>query len=193
MSDRDEITQLLQRWTANDPRATSDLFERIYDDLRAIAGRRLAAEKPGVTLQPTVLVNELFLKLVDQRNLEWQNRAQFFGVAARILRRILVDHARARDAQKRGGEVARVSLDELTDVPLGERPAELIALDACLTELELRAPDKARLVELRFFAGLSLEETAEALGISRATAVRQWRLTKGLLLRLLQKFDAQKI
>lgn len=178
---------MLRRWTAGDAEAAEPLFTLLYDDLRGIASRRLAAEASGVTLQTTVLVHELFLRLVEQRRADWQNRAQFFAVAARLLRRILVDHARGRDAEKRGGDVVRLSLAELGEVAFGERPAELLALDACLDDLERRDPRQARLVELRFFAGLSLEETADALGLSRATAVRQWRVIKGWLLRRLEK------
>lgn len=180
-----ETTLLLRAWSAGDTDAGEDLFRRIYDDLRAVAGRRLAAEPRG-TLNTTALVNEAFLRLIDQRGVTWQERGQFFAVAARTMRRILVDHARARVAEKRGGKVQRVELDQFGEIAFGERAGELLVLDECLEDLERLNEEGAKLVELRFFAGLSLEETAEALELSRATTVRKWRLTKGWLLRQLQ-------
>ena len=131
-------------------------------------------------------LDEAFLRLIDQRGVSWQDRGQFFAVAARVMRRILVDHARARVAEKRGGKVHLVELEQLGEVAFGERPGDLLVLDECLEDLKRLDADRARLVELRFFAGLSLEQTAEALDLSRATVVRQRRLTKGWLLRQLQ-------
>jgi RNA polymerase sigma factor (TIGR02999 family) len=149
-----------------------------------VAGRRKAAE-PAEALETTALVHEAYLRLVDQNVATWHDRAQFFAVAARVMRRVLVDDARKRRAQKRGGEVRKVRLEDLGDVSFGERPDSILALETCLAELESLDADKARLVELRFFAGLSLEQTAELLETSRATVVRQWRMTKGWLHRRL--------
>ncbi len=185
MPELEETTVLLRAWSAGDRVAGEDLFARIYDDLRGVAGRRLAAEPKGA-LNTTALVHEAFLRLIDQRGVTWQDRGQFFAVAARVMRRILVDHARARGAEKRGGGMRLVELDQLGEVAFGERSGELLVLDDCLDELARLDPGKARLIELRFFAGLSLEETAEALGLSRATVVRRWRVTKGWLHRRLQ-------
>ena len=185
VSDIEETTLLLRAWSAGDQDAGEDLFARLYNDLRRVAGRRLAVE-PGDALDTTVLVHEAFLRLIDQSQVAWQDRGHFFAVAARVMRRILVDHARERGAEKRGGKVAVVALEKLGEVAFGERAGELLVLDECLNELTRLDPDRARLVELRFFAGLSLEETADALGVSRATVVRQWRVTKGWLYRQLQ-------
>ncbi|MEM7581737.1 MAG: ECF-type sigma factor [Acidobacteriota bacterium] len=184
-ADRDETTILLRAWSSGDQDAGEALFARLYDDLRGVASRRVAVEPHGA-IETTVLVHEAFLRLIDQRQVSWQDRGQFFAVAARVMRRILVDEARARGAEKRGGDVRRVELDKLGQVAFGERAHEVLVLDECLEDLARLDPDKARLVELRFFAGLSLEQTAEALGSSRATVVRQWRLTKGWLHRQLQ-------
>ncbi len=177
-----DTTALLQNWTRGDEQAGEQLFDLLYDDMRAVASRRLQAESPSTMLSTTVLVHEAFLRVVDQKRVGWQGRSQFFAIAARVMRRILVDHARARHAEKRGGGAEKVSLEDLGPVmAFGERPRELLALDACLQELERVDPPKAQLVELRFFAGLSLEDTAETLGTSRASVVRQWRMTKGWL------------
>ena len=177
-----DTTVLLRSWTRGDEQAGEQLFDLLYDDMRAVASRRLQAESPSTMLSTTVLVHEAFLRVVDQKRVGWQGRAQFFAIAARVMRRILVDHARARRAEKRGGGAEKVSLEDLGPVmTFGERPRELLALDACLQELERVDPPKAHLVELRFFAGLSLEDTAETLGTSRASVVRQWRMTKGWL------------
>ena len=185
MTHFDDTTVLLRKWTDGDAEAGEALFERLYDEMRAVASRRLRGEKAG-TFQTTALVHETFLRVVDQKQANWRDRAQFFAVAARVMRRILVDHARGRGAEKRGGQVKHFSLEQLGEVPFGERPQELLALDASLKDLERLDAKKARLVELRFFAGLSLEDTAEAMGLSRASVVRQWRLTKGWLHRQLQ-------
>ena len=184
MHDTEETTLLLKAWSAGDREAGEELFARLYSDLRGVASKRLAVEPEGA-VDTTVLVHEAFLRLIAQSEVSWRDRGQFFAVAARVMRRILVDHARARGAEKRGGKARVIELDQLGQVAFGERTRELLALDACLEDLGRLDPDKARLVELRFFAGLSLEETAEALGVSRATVVRQWRLTKGWLHRQL--------
>ncbi len=181
----DETTMLLRAWSSGDQDAGEALFARLYDDLRGVASRRVAVEPSG-TIDTTVLVHEAFLRLVDQRQVSWQDRGQFFAVAARVMRRILVDQARARGAEKRGGGLPPIALESIGQVTFGERANEVLVLDQCLEDLAHLDPDKARLVELRFFAGLSLEETAKALGSSRSTVIRQWRLTKGWLHRQLQ-------
>lgn len=180
----EETTSLLRAWSDGDARAGDELFERLYDDLRRVAARRNTADPAGA-LDTTALVHEAYLRLVDQKQARWHDRAQFFAVASRVMRRLLVDEARRRRSLKRGGDVRKVSLDELGELSFGERPEQILALEACLAELETLDADKARLVELRFFAGLSLEQTAELLGTSRATVVRQWRMTKGWLHRRL--------
>ena len=180
----EETTHLLRAWSGGDSEAGDRLFERLYADLRRVAGRRLSSEPAGA-LDTTALVHEAYLRLVDQKVASWRDRAQFFAVAARVMRRVLVDDARRRRARKRGSEVRKVRLEDLGNVSFGERPEEILALEAGLAELESVDADKARLVELRFFAGLSLEQTAEVLGTSRATVVRQWRMTKGWLHRRL--------
>lgn len=185
MSERSETTALLVAWTGGSAAAGEDLFARLYDQLRAVAGRLRRSEPAASTLQTTALVHELYLRLVDQRAVDWQGRGQFFAIAARVMRRILVDHARARLSNKRGGAAHIVSLEALGEVSFGERPEVLLAIDTCLQDLERLDPAMARLVDLRFFAGLSIEDAAEALGQSRATTVRQWRMTKGWLHRQL--------
>ena len=178
----EETTHLLCAWAGGDAEAGDRLFDRLYADLRRVAARRLAAESAGA-LDTTALVHEAYLRLVDQKQTSWQDRGQFFAVAARVMRRILVDDARRRHASKRGGDVRKVRLEDLGQVVFGERPEEILALETCLADLERLDPNKVHLVELRFYAGLSLEQTADVLETSRATVVRQWRMTKGWLLR----------
>ncbi|MEO1368012.1 MAG: ECF-type sigma factor [Acidobacteriota bacterium] len=185
MNPDNETTLLLRQWTGGDERAANELFDRLYDDIHALAGRARRRGPAGAP-RATALVHELYLRLVAQKRAQWKNRSHFFAIASRILRRIVVDEARALWAEKRGGGVQKISLAELGDVGLSGRPAEILAVEACLQELERQSPERARLVELRFFAGLSLEETAEVLGQSRATTVRQWRVTKGWLSRELE-------
>jgi RNA polymerase sigma factor (TIGR02999 family) len=158
----------------------------VYAELRRLAHRRLAGERPDHTLQTTALVNEAYLRLVDQSSLQWQNRAHFFAVAARIMRHILVDYARARHNAKRGGGVMKVTLDDAAEVSI-ERAAEMVALDDALTALAGFAPRKSQIVELRFFGGLSVEETAEALKVSPGTVMREWTLAKAWLQREISK------
>jgi len=144
----------------------------------------MAGERPGHTLQPTALVHEAFLRMVDQRNVTWQNRAHFFGVAAQMMRRILVDHARARLTEKRGGQILRVPLDDALTISLdGGSDRLLVALDDALSTLKGVDPEQSRLVELRYFAGLTLEETAGTLGVSTATVKREWTMAKAWLRR----------
>ena len=175
-----EVTRLLLQLTDGDSSAVDELLPLIYNELRSLASRYLRRERQGHTLQPTALVHEAYLRLVDQRRVQWQNRAHFMGVAAQIMRRILVDHARRQNAEKRGGDVGKLSLNEEIDVS-GERAAELVALDDALNRLAELDPEKSRVVELRFFGGLSVEETAEVLGVSAPTVKRQWRMAKAWL------------
>ena len=184
----EQITQLLLDWRDGDQAALDRLMPLVYDELRRMASYYLRNERPGHTLQTGALVNEAYVRLVDHEQIAWQNRAHFFGVAAQAMRRILVDHARTRNYQKRGGAAQRVSLDQAADVT-GERAAELIALDEALKELARLDPRKSQVVELRYFGGLSMEETAEVLGISTATVSRDWETAKAWLLRELSKSD----
>jgi RNA polymerase sigma-70 factor (ECF subfamily) len=174
------ITRLLIEVTHGDTAAVDRVLPLIYDELRTLAANYLRRERTDHTLQPTALVHEAYLRLVDQTRVTWQNRAHFFGIAAQMMRRILVDHARKQAAGKRGGEVQRFSLDENIDHAV-ERHAELIALDEALKALAAIDEQKARMVELRYFGGLSVEETAEALNVATATVHRHWRATKAWL------------
>jgi RNA polymerase sigma-70 factor, ECF subfamily len=174
------VTQLLERWNGGDRRALDELMPLVERELRRLAGSYLRRERAGHTLQPTALVNEAYLRLVDQRSARWQNRAQFFGVAASMMRRILVDHARARDAEKRGGPQYAVTLSEADRV--SERPeVDLIAVHEALEELARLDPQQARVVELKFFGGLTIEETAEAMGVGHATVERDWKMARAWL------------
>jgi RNA polymerase sigma factor (TIGR02999 family) len=181
-----EITQLLVAWNNGDTAALEQLTPLVQAELRRLAKRYMAGERQGHILQTTALVNEAFLRLIDWRNVEWQNRAHFFGLAAQIMRRILVDFARARHREKRRGGEIQVSLSEAVNVAQ-ERSADLVALDDALQTLEKMEPRQARVVELRFFAGLSLEETAEALKVSLSTVRRDWSLVEAWLYRELNK------
>lgn len=179
------VSQLLLAWSNGDPSARDQLMPIVYEELRRIARRYMAAQPVGHTLQTTALIHEAYLKLVGQEEKQWQNRAHFFGVAAQAMRHILVDYARGRNAAKRGGEAHFVSLDEQTAV-MKQQSAELIALDDALTRLAEKAPRQARVVEYRYFGGLSVEETAEVLHVSSETITRDWRMAKAWLLRELQ-------
>jgi len=166
--------------------AVDALMPLIYDELRRLASNYLRRERPDHTLQPTALVNEAYLRMVDQTHANWQNRAHFFGVAAQMMRRILVDHARAHAAEKRGHDFQKLSLDENIDKAV-ERSEELVALDDALNNLVKIDEQKARIVELRYFGGLSVEETAEILGVTPITIKRHWRMTKAWLFGQMQK------
>lgn len=181
-----EITQLLVAWNRGDQAALEALSPLINQELHRLAKRYMAGERQDHLLQPTALVNEAWLRLIDWQNVEWQNRAHFFGLAAQIMRRILVDFARARDREKRGGDEIRVSLMEAANVP-SDRSAGLVALDDALQALEKLAPRQARVVELRFFAGLSDAESAEALNVSVGTIRRDWSLAEAWLFRELKR------
>lgn len=171
-----DVTQILSAVERGDPRAGEQLLPLVYDELRKLAAGYLADEKPGQTLQPTALVHEAFLRLVDGPDPGWNSRGHFFGAAARAMRQILVDAARRKAADKRGGGRRGVALDEAASVaaPGGPPADDLLALDDALTRLAAEDPQKARLVELRYFAGLSVEDAAAALGISPGTAKRHW-------------------
>ena len=180
------ITQLLGRWSEGDEKALDQLMPLVYAELHRLAGAYLRRERREHTLQPTELVNEAYLKLIDQRSARWQNRAQFYGVAAQLMRRILVDHARSHYASKRGGDRINVSLKNIGT--FGEQPdADLLALHDVLNRLSEIDPEQGRLVELRFFGGLTIEETAEVMHISHATVEREWKVAKAWLKRELTK------
>ena len=182
----DNITQLLIDLSNGDRAAVDILLPVIYDELRKLASNYLRRERPDHTLQPTALVHEAYLRLVDQTRVNWQNRAHFFGVAAQIMRRLLVDHARKFNAEKRGHDFQKLSLDENIDRAV-ERSSELIALDEALKSLAEFDEQKARLVELRYFGGLSIEETADVLGVTPTTIKRHWRFAKAWLYEEMQK------
>lgn len=160
--------------------ALDELMPAVYDELRRQAARYLRREKAGHTLQTTALIHEAYLRLVDQRNVQWQNRAHFFGIAAQMMRRILVDHARTKKRAKRGGSDVKVSLADAT-IPVNERDLDVVALDEALTRLAEIDEQQSRVVELRFFSGLTVEETAEVMGISPATVKRDWSVAKAWL------------
>ena len=176
------VTGLLQAWGGGDQAALDQLLPIVYEELRRQAQRYLRREDPGHTLQTTALVHEAYLRLVDQRQARWQNRAQFFGIAAQLMRRILVDHARRHQAAKRGGSAIQVPYDEEA-VAAAESEIDVVALDDALTRLGTLDPQQARVVELRYFTGLGIEETAEALGISPATVKREWAMARAWLKR----------
>ena len=181
-----EVTALLVRWSGGDEQALGELMPLVHAECRRIAARQLRAERDEHTLQPTALVNELYLRLVDQRRTNWKDRAQFFGVTARLMRRVLVDHARARQADKRGAGRVLVPLDAASDVSGDPRAADVLAIDEALDRLGAHDPDQQRLVELRFFAGLTVDETAHVLGCSPRTVKREWQLAKAWLYRELR-------
>lgn len=180
-----DVTALLRAWSQGDAGAAEKLVPLVYDELRRQAGRHLRRERRDHTLRPTALVHEAYLRMAGQREVVWKNRTQFFAMAAQMMRRVLVDHARRHRAAKRQGEWCRISLDEALakDAP---RDLDLVALEEALVELETLDPAKARMVELRFFAGLNLEDTAEALGVSPSTVTREWRMARAWLYRRVQ-------
>jgi RNA polymerase sigma factor (TIGR02999 family) len=179
-----EITQILHEWQAGSQEALDRLMPIVYNELRVLAARQLANEWRHDRLQTTAVVNEAYLKLFGQRDVDWQNRGHFFAIAAQLMRRILVDHARHELREKRGGGELPVSLDERLPAPGTPVDAvDALDLDRALRKLEQLDPDQGRIVELRFFGGLTIEETAAALGISPATVKREWTLAKGFLYR----------
>lgn len=178
-----DVTGLLLRWSHGDSEALQHLLPLVYDECRRIAGRQLRRERREHTLSPTALVHELYLRLVDQRRATWKNRVQFFGIAAKLMRRILVDYARGRHAKKRDASRMLVSFDAALDPAAESRIADVLAVDEALDRLGDRDPDQQRIVELRFFAGLTVEETALVLGRSPRTVKREWQLAKAWLFR----------
>jgi RNA polymerase sigma-70 factor, ECF subfamily len=183
---RTDITGLLTRWSEGDAQALDLLLPVVYDECRRIAARELRRERVDHTLAPTALVHELYLRLVDQRRATWESRSHFFGVTARLMRRVLVDHARARCAAKRGGSMIFVPLDDSDAVAQDAGVADIIEIDQALERLGTHYPDQVRIVELRYFAGLTVEETAHVLGRSPRTIKREWRMAKAWLHRELQ-------
>lgn len=179
-ADSENITRLLIQLTNGNQDAVDALLAMIYDELRRLAASYLRRERPDHTLQPTALVHEAYMRLIDQTQVNWQNRAHFFGVAAQMMRRILVDHARVHNAEKRGHEYQKLSLDENIDKAV-ERSHELIMLDDALKTLAEVDPQKSRIVELRYFGGLTVEETAEVMGVTPITIKRHWRMAKAWL------------
>ncbi len=176
-----EITGMLRQWSDGKQEALDSLLPLVYDELHRQASRFLRRERSGHTLQTTALIHEAYLKLIDQREVNWQNRAHFFGIAAQAMRRILVDHAKARHREKRGGEDENVPLEAVTLAVLDARSIDLEALDEALTQLARMDERQARIVELRYFSGLSIDETAAALRISPATVKSDWKLAKAWL------------
>lgn len=174
------MTQLLGQWGGGNAQALDELMPLVYDELRAMAHRQMARERVGHTIQATALVNEVYLKLKNQRSAQWQNRAQFFAVAAQMMRQILVDYARRHSRAKRGGGAEHIALDEAMIVA-ADRSDQLLALDDALRKLEQLDCRKAQVATLRFFAGLSADETGEALGISAETVTRDWRFARAWL------------
>jgi len=176
------VTRLLVEWGNGDQQALEKLTPLVYQELKRLAARYLRRERREHTLQSTALVHEAWLRLIDQKQVHWQNRAQFFGIAAEMIRRILIDHARGRQAAKRGDGAIKLSLDDAMATP-NRRDLDLVALDDALHDLGRLDPQQSRLVELRFFAGLSIEESAEVLGVSPATVKREWMAAKAWLYR----------
>ena len=177
-----QVTQLLVAWGGGDQAARDELMPLVYEELRRLAHQFIRRERPGHTLQTSALLNEAYLRLVDQKNIHWQDRAHFFGIAARLMRQVLVDYARKRGYAKRGGDAHRVALDEALIVS-EERAADVVALDDALKSLAEIDPRQSQIVELRFFGGLSIEETAEVLAVSPGTVMRDWTLAKAWLRR----------
>ena len=177
-----EVTRLLQAWGLGDDSALERLMPLVYNELHRLAHRYMAGEQPGQTLQTTALVHEVYLRLVDANDIDWQNRAHFFGLCARLMRRILIDFARSRNYQKRGGHFAHIELEEAATVS-AVVGSELLAVDEALKQLAIVDVRKSDVVELRFFGGLTVEETATALRVSKETVMRDWKLAKAWLLR----------
>jgi RNA polymerase sigma-70 factor, ECF subfamily len=191
MEPSNEITELLLAWSGGDKKALDELMHVVYDELHRLAHRQLKKERQDHTLQTTALVNEAYLKLVDQKRVKWQNRSHFFALSSQLMRRILVDYARSRQYAKRGGGMPPMPLNEALIVA-PERAAEMIALDEALTELAKHDERKARIVELRFFAGMSIDETSELLGVSPSTVMKDWTLAKAWLQREMDRSNSEK-
>jgi RNA polymerase sigma-70 factor, ECF subfamily len=186
-SEEQDVTKLLKAWGSGDQEALNALLPAVYCEVRKLAQSYLRRERPDHTLQPTALVNEAYMRLVDQREVRWQNRAHFFGIAAQMMRRVLVDHARAHQAEKRGSGEVPVLLDEALGVAAADRGLDVVALDEALKGLAELDSRQARIVELRFFGGLSIEETAEVTELSPATVKREWAGARAWLRRELER------
>jgi len=182
-SSRPDVTGLLKRWSAGDRQAQESLFPLVYEELRALAAASFRSERKDHTLQPTALVHEAYLRLIGQDRVAWQNRAHFFGIAAQMMRRILVDHARRKKARKRDAATFRVELAAQEEGAPVDLDPEILALDEALKELEALDPRQAQIVELRFFGGLTVEETAEVTAVGTATVKREWRTARAWLRR----------
>jgi RNA polymerase sigma factor (TIGR02999 family) len=185
MADKSEVTRLLSEMAGGDPDAMERLLPLVYDQLRELARRELRKERDGHTLAATAVVHEAYLRLAELDEISWEGRAHFFGAAAVAMRRVLISYARARNAKKRGSGVVPVSLDDVV-VAAREQPERVLALDEALTRLQEHSPRQARVVECRFFAGMSIDETAEALGVSNATVRRDWTMARAWLNRELR-------
>lgn len=185
--DTHEITRVLREWSDGRREALDKLLPMVYAELHRQAARYLRRERPGHTLQPTALINEAYLKMIDQKEVDWKSRTHFFAAAANVMRQVLVDYARAKNRQKRGGELRALTFDENLTVNAKENNVDVIALDEALDRLAAKDEQQARVVELRFFSGLSLEETARVMNISRATAAREWAMAKAWLFRELTR------
>jgi RNA polymerase sigma factor (TIGR02999 family) len=178
----ENITHLLKEWSDGDQQALDKLTPLVYEELRQQAARYLRKERPGHSLQATALINEAYLRLIDVKDVQWQNRAHFFAIAANLMRRILVDHARRRDAEKRGGSQVLLTLDD-TFAAAEQPDVDLLAIDEALNKLAMIDEQQARVVELRFFSGLTVEETAAALDVSPKTVKRDWSVARAWLRR----------
>jgi RNA polymerase sigma factor (TIGR02999 family) len=185
--DRGDVTELLSAWSAGDPDAFDRVMPLVFDELHRIAARHLAGERSDISLQATGLVNEVCLRLLGWDRIHWQNRSHFFGVSAQMMRRVLVDLARRRSAQRRGGSIIQHLSFEGLDLPASQPDEDLVAVDEALDALAVEDPRKARVVELRFFGGLTAEETAEALGVSVRTVHTDWAFARAWLYRALTK------
>jgi RNA polymerase sigma factor (TIGR02999 family) len=177
MTTQNKITQILKAWNGGNKAALDELIPLVYDELHRLAMSRLRQDRAGHTLQATALVNEAYMRLADWQNVDWHNRAHFIGVAAQIMRNILVDYARKHGAEKRGGDRYKISLTAVANLTQ-ERELDLVALDNALQSLAAIDPVQSRVIELRYFGGLSIEETAEVLGVSAATVSREWKIAK---------------
>jgi len=176
-----DVTQMLKEWSDGNQNIFDKLMPLVYEELRRQASRYLRKERSNHTLQTTALIHEAYLKLIDQKNVEWQNRAHFFAIAAQAMRRILVDYARERHRAKRGGAAENLSLEKAAFIVSKEKSLDLVALDEALTRLSKFDERQARIVELKFFSGLDIDETAEVLGVSNATVRRDWNMAKAWL------------
>lgn len=189
-SEEGQVTALLRRAARGDENARNELYPHIHQEMRRLAAAYMARERPGHTLQPTALLHEAYLRLIEAKEIDWVGRGHFYATAAKVMRRILISHARTRQASKRGGELQRVDLDEAFTVGTGQDPI-LISLDEALSRLESESPRAYQLVELKFFAGLSFEEAALALNVSSRTLKRDWEAAKRWLYREIQGEDPQ--